>query len=279
MREMLQRYIDEQARESTPIPPQPSPSSALPTTTEPPLGQGEDSADLPSGRPSPNPPRNPSLGSRGTGSRREPSAPIPTVTPPTGPISQAAQMKRPNPPPTPLPTPRPRLHRPRPSQPAPGSYAAVYLTITDFADNGAMRLPTARALHRDCSLVIQPNPAVEKYSTYHLHWRRGPPQHSSQWQLYHMHDLPDPRRAEPGLLAMNFVTWIPRRWLPYLDIEIRQVDIRRLAVTESPLWARMCLWRMFKVKMLSQVALDAAVAQQECDLRIDSCANFPNWVE
>jgi hypothetical protein len=157
-----------------------------------------------------------------------------------------------------------------------GSHAAVYLTITDFEDDGLIYFASNRAMIRDCSIVIQPDPSTEKFSTYHLHWQPHP---VNRMKLFHINDLPDPRKGEPGLLAMNFLAWIPRQKLAFLDAEIKNIDIRRLSMVKTSLWIRLLVQKMLHAKLITPIEMEVAVAQQSRDLLIDSRVNYPNYQE
>ena len=87
-------------------------------------------------------------------------------------------------------------------QPPPpiGPQAALYLTVTEFADGGALRLRHCRALMRSCSILVQRDPKVKKFSNYHLRQAR-----SQELKFYHTKDPPESRDGEPGLLSIDFV--------------------------------------------------------------------------
>ena len=263
-RNLLGRYLDEQASSVNPSPFQHSSLPAGSTASAPSKKSSEGGSSFKQWLH-----RQPSL--QPTHLRTSPSGSVEpgTITPASTPNSPPNRRLTPY---RAVPiTPPPRL-QPRPR----GDHAAVYLTITDFADNGFVLDTANRALLRDCSIVVHPDPSIEKFSTYHLHWHVHP---QNRLELYHINDLPDPRKAEPGLLAMNFLMWIPRRQLPVLDAQIKQIDIRKFSVLDSPLWARIFINAMFNSKLMSRTDMDIAIAQQTRDLHIHSSVNFPNYRE
>ena len=129
---------------------------------------------------------------------------------------------------------------------------------------------------RDCSILVQSDPNTEKFSSYHLERQPHP---INQMKLIYVNYLPDPRKGEPGLLAMNFLAWIPRQKLSLLDAAIRKIDIGRYSMLQGPLWTRLFLQNMVNAKLITQTQMDVAVAQQSRDLLIESWVNYPNYQE
>lgn len=264
MRNLLGRYLDEQAS---------SVSSSLSQHSSRPVGSAASVASTTSSEGGSSfkewlqrqPPSQPTQKRPSLSSSVEPGTITPATTPSSPPTRRLMPYRR-----VPI-RPPPQLE-PRPR----GAHAAVYLTVTDFADNGLIYHTTTRALLRDCSIVIHPDPSIEKFSTYHLHWHVHP---VNRLELYHINDLPDPRKAEPGLLAMDFLLWIPRKMLPVLDAAIKQIDIRTFTMLESPRWARIFICATFDMKLITRRDRDKALAQQTRDLCIDSVIDYPNYRE
>ncbi len=169
--------------------------------------------------------------------------------------------------------------RPPPPSP-PGPHAAVYLTVTDFAaDDASLPRETRalRALMRDCSIVIQRDPPIKEFSSFYLHCHAHQP--ADQLKLYHIKDLPYPGVEEPGLLAMNFVAWIPRQRLSQLEALIRNLPLRTRNIRNSSSWVHLCLHEMVDAYLISFSQMVSAIHQQDKALSMSFRGDYPNYHE
>jgi hypothetical protein len=160
-----------------------------------------------------------------------------------------------------------------PTSPA-GPHAALYLTVTESADDGDIEVRQGRALLRNCSFVLQPDPALQTFCAYYHHGS-----HNSRTTLYHVKDLPDPRKGEPGLMAMNFIAWIPRKRVSDLNVVIKTINIGIWNTWNSGSWAQVCLQKMVDARLISQRQMEWATYKQRKALNSDFRENYPNYWE
>ncbi|KAF7502860.1 hypothetical protein GJ744_004981 [Endocarpon pusillum] len=92
--------------------------------------------------------------------------------------------------------------------PAPPSADAIALFLAVF--ECPERTPMSslvRSAHRNCSIVVQYKPNVDKFSEYCC---IPSPKRSPRCRFYSTHSLPDPRDNAPGLIAMTFAGCVPQ---------------------------------------------------------------------
>ncbi len=96
-----------------------------------------------------------------------------------------------------------------PSPPAPSSERLIALFLAVYEPPDLIFLsPTSRLRRRNCSIMVQFQPDVDRFSEYCCIStpKRRPLRHL---QFFSTHDLPDPRENAPGLIAMDFFACVP----------------------------------------------------------------------
>lgn len=168
------------------------------------------------------------------------------------------------PPPNPLPT--------------PADHLAMYLAVYEARKPSIHTKNLTRRSRRNGSIVIQSQPGIDKFrefcciSTPH----RIPKRHI---QFYSSPEMPDPRYGSPGLLAMQFIAWIPHWQMAELDKYMIRLRYQVRPEWTHLTWIRIYLEDLLKHKIITEGQMEEAIRFQEQALDCPYRGSLPNHRE
>lgn len=127
---------------------------------------------------------------------------------------------------------------------------AIFLAV--FEPPGQTRMtPLARSSWRNCSIMVQYRPNVDKFSEYCciLAPKRRPLRHL---QFYSTHGLPDPRDNAPGLIGMNFIARVPQSESSRLDDLMKEMRRRMDDTWDQNTWTEVYLRDLVDRMLITQ---------------------------
>ena len=164
----------------------------------------------------------------------------------------------------------------RPPQP-PADHAAVYLTVSEFDRADEMPEPgVSRLAMRHCSIAIQLDSHIKEFT---IHYLRGAPGPGNQIELYTVKKCPNPRWGEPGLLAMDFLGFIPHQRARELDVLVTRVGqavSRSYAAWNSRSWVLECFGKMLEAGLVTNRQVLKATEKLDRALHLPYTGDYPN---
>ena len=155
--------------------------------------------------------------------------------------------------------------------------AGIYLTVSEFDDEDET-LPQgiSRMAVRHCSFAIRHDFNVNEFAIHYLHRLRD---RGDRLTLYKVKKCPNPRHAEPGLLAMEFLGYFPPQQLHVMETLLQRVEnhlnMSRTAC-HSQLWMRLSLKQMLKAGLVTNRQLKRATERLEQALNLPYIERYPN---
>ena len=172
------------------------------------------------------------------------------------------------------------IPRPHPQPPPlPEDRAAVYLAVYEGVDESHLwfDLSTTTTATRNCSILVQRDPRIDKFTEYFYGLDSGAG--NQQQQLSVVPNLPNPKANSPGLLAMHFVAWIPHARTRDLDEMIRHLEPSWIVVAMPLLrniWIEALLLRMAGASLITMSQQRRALAEVQQALQSSRRGPFPN---
>jgi hypothetical protein len=166
-------------------------------------------------------------------------------------------------------TPHPQLLPPL------AGYIAAYLAIYEGHPRRTDPLNLTRPFRRNSSIIVQTNAHSDKFREFCCIAtpQRWPKRHV---QFYSSPEMPDPRWTAPGLLAMQFIAWVPHGQIAELDKYMktwrRRVDNSWTHTT----WIGLYLESLVQQGLISQGQMERTMIFQEQAFRIPYTEALPN---
>jgi hypothetical protein len=156
----------------------------------------------------------------------------------------------------------------------PADHAAVYLTVYEVRNNTDMP-QHLRPDRRNCSIMLQRNARIEKFSEYCCipTPHRVPKRHI---QFFSTHGLPNPRDSAPGLLSMDFIAWIPPKHIGMLENLMKTLRLRVNATWDHSTWIRVYLEELVQQDLITQQWMTEILVIQLRSLRAPYTGPLPN---
>jgi hypothetical protein len=166
-------------------------------------------------------------------------------------------------------TPQPQLLAPL------AGHIAAYLAIYEGHPRRTDPLNLTRPSRRNSSIIVQTNAHSDKYREFCC---IATPQRwpKRQVQFYSSPEIPDPRWTAPGLLAMQFIAWIPRGQIAELDKYMKSWRRRVNDSWTHNTWIGLYLESLVQQRLISQDQMERTMIFQAQAFRIPYTEALPN---
>ena len=238
-----------------------------------PLGEATSSWQIPPSQPQPPTLREPTLSGQ-TSSEQPSRAPTRrsgrigstqprTTTPAANPfVRQVSQPRS---------IPTPQLQQVSP----PANRIAVYLAVFEGHPRRYDPFHLEQPSRRNCSIMVQTNPQTNKFREFCCIAtpKRRPKRHV---QFYSSPEIPDPRWGCPGLLAMQFIAWLPREQIERLDGYMKTWRCRVENSWTHNTWINLYLGILIRERLITLCEMERAIVFQDQALHLPYTEDLPN---
>lgn len=176
-----------------------------------------------------------------------------------GPASQSRSIRMP----------QPQLPRP------PTDHIAIYLAAFEGHPRHWDPTDTARVHRRNCSIIVQYGAQMDKFREFCCIAtpQRRPKRHV---MFYSSPEMPDPRWSAPGLLAMQFIAWVPRVQIAELDMYMKTWRGRVNESWTHTTWIGIYLEHLLNQNLITTSQIERTKAFQQQSFRLPYTVALPN---
>lgn len=154
----------------------------------------------------------------------------------------------------------------------PAGHLAAYLAVYE---GRPWPEDVTRRSRRNISMIVQSSPGIDKFREFCCipTPNRIPKRHI---MFYSSPEIPDPRYGSPGLLAMQFIAWIPHWQMAVLDQYMFTLRRRVKPEWTHLTWIRIYLEDLLKEKLITIAQMEATIQFQEQALSCPYTEDLPN---